>query len=111
MEHFLSGIMYFPKGMSNIPNGTRHFPKGMDNIPNGTRHFPKGMGRFPKGMDNIPNGIRHFLVQAKYFSPVHCVLRVGTRCVSSENHIFTIGIACFPVGAYCNTPVHCVEQL
>ncbi|WP_172915472.1 hypothetical protein [Capnocytophaga canimorsus] len=59
MEHFLSGIMYFPKGMNNIPNGTRHFPKGIE--------------CFPKGMNNIPNSIRYFLVGAKDISSVHCV--------------------------------------
>ncbi|WP_082023484.1 hypothetical protein [Capnocytophaga canis] len=96
--------MYFPKGIEC-------FPKGINNIPNGIRHFPEGIKYFPKGMDNIPNDTRHFLVGAKCFSPIYCVLRVGTRCVSSENHIFTKGIACFPVGAYCNTPVHYVERL
>ncbi|MFJ1425225.1 hypothetical protein ACILFS_02780 [Capnocytophaga canimorsus] len=50
-----------------------YFPKGMSNIPDGTRYFPEGMGRFPKGMDNIPNSIRHFLVGAKDISSVHCV--------------------------------------
>ncbi len=53
-----------------------YFPKGMSNIPNGTRHFPKGIECFPKGMDNIPNGIRHFLVGAKNISPVHYVERL-----------------------------------
>ncbi|ATA69261.1 hypothetical protein CGC48_03350 [Capnocytophaga cynodegmi] len=70
MEHFLSGIMYFPKGMNNIPNGTRHFPKGIT--------------YFPKEMDNIPNGTRHFLVEAKDISPVHCIEQCDVRCFLSN---------------------------
>ncbi|CEN45231.1 conserved hypothetical protein [Capnocytophaga canimorsus] len=50
-----------------------YFPKGMSNTPNGTRHFPKGIECFPKGMDNIPNSTRHFPEEAKDISPVHCV--------------------------------------
>ncbi|WP_400126301.1 hypothetical protein [Capnocytophaga canis] len=107
MEHFLSGIMYFPKGMSNILNGTRHFPKGMNNILNGTRHFPKGiecspkgiecfpkgMNNIPKEMDNIPNSTRHFLVEAKDISPVYCVGRYDIKY--------------FPVGAKHLLSLHC----
>ncbi|MFJ1377064.1 hypothetical protein ACILPE_01720 [Capnocytophaga canimorsus] len=70
MEHFSSGIMYFPKGMSNIPNGARYFPEGIE--------------YFPKGMSNIPNGIRHFLVGAKDISHVNCVGQCDVRCFLSN---------------------------
>ncbi|WP_172919963.1 hypothetical protein [Capnocytophaga canis] len=58
MEHFSSGITYFPKEMDNIPNSTRHFlVEAKDISP------VYCVGRYD---------IKYFPVGAKHLLPLHC---------------------------------------